>query len=460
MEPFKLTNTLTRAQEELRPLHAPEVLVYTCGPTVYNHQHIGNYRTFIFEDVLVKALRWAGYAPRRVMNITDVGHLTSDADEGEDKLQVSAEREGLSAWDVAKKYEAEFLEDLAAFQIERPAELIRATDTIQEQIAFIQELESKGYVYQTSDGVYFDSSKVAAYGALARLNPEGQQEGIRVPAGEKRHKTDFALWKFSGEPGKRHMEWESPWGLGFPGWHIECSAIIRKSLGDEIDIHCGGVDHLSVHHPNEMAQTESLTGKPLAQIWLHGEFLLVDGGKMSKSLGNVYTRADLEERGFDPLAFRLFTYSAGYRSKLNFTWEGLASAATQLRKLRQHAQEAPQGEWSGALTPYRDRFSAALTADLNLPVALAVVWELTNSDVPATGKRAFLEAADQVLSLDLLRKEEDTVPEEVARLLEERAAARQSQDWNRADALRHQLEGLGYAVKDTPSGQETERLFS
>lgn len=457
-EPFKLTNTLSRTLEELRPLNPPEVSIYTCGPTVYNHQHIGNYRTYIFEDLLVKSLRRFGFRPRRVMNITDVGHLTSDEDEGEDKLELGARREGLSAWDIAKKYEAAFLDDLTFFQIEQPETLVRATDTVQEQITFIQELEEKGYTYQTADGIYFDSSKVSDYGKLANLNVEGLQEGIRVAAGEKRHKTDFALWKLSGEPGQRQMEWESPWGLGFPGWHIECSAIIRATLGDSIDIHCGGSDHIMVHHPNEMAQSESLTGKPLAQIWLHSEFLLIDNGKMSKSLENVYTRADLETRGYDPLVFRLFTYSAHYRSKLNFTWETLASAAPQLHRLRQHFRAVEQGEWSDRLTPYQEQFNAALANDLNLPVAMSVVWEVLGADLTPAERRAFLEDVDTVLSLNLGKQEETIIPEEVQRLLDERAAARGTQDWDRADALRHQIANLGFQVKDTATGQEIEKI--
>ncbi|HSI20532.1 MAG TPA: cysteine--tRNA ligase [Verrucomicrobiae bacterium] len=455
---FKLTNTLSRSLEELRPLHAPEVLVYTCGPTVYNFPHIGNIRTFIFEDVLVKSLRRFGYAPKRVMNITDVGHLTDDADEGEDKMEVGARREGVTAWDIAKKYEEAFLDDLAAFQLETPEIMVRATDTIQEQIQFIQELESRGFTYRTSDGVYFDSSKVPDYGKLARLDVAGLQEGIRVAVGEKRNKTDFALWKFSGEAGKRHMEWQSPWGVGFPGWHIECSAIIRSTLGDEIDIHCGGADHIFVHHPNEMAQSESVTGKPLARMWLHSEFLLIDGGKMSKSLGNVYTRADLEERGIDPLAFRLFTYSANYRARLNFTWEGVNSAAAQLRRLRQHYQAVAEGEWTEVLNSYQERLNAALADDMNMSVVLAVVWEVLNADLTPREKRAFLEDAGTILSLDLGKQENQGIPEEVSRLLEEREKARADQDWDRSDALRNQMADLGYHVKDTASGQEVLKI--
>jgi cysteinyl-tRNA synthetase len=458
---FRLTNTLSRSVEELRPLNAPEVLVYTCGPTVYNYPHIGNHRTYIFEDVLIKSLRRLGYIPKRVMNITDVGHLTDDADEGEDKMEVGARREGLSAWDIAKKFEGAFFDDLAVFQMEKPEIIVRATDTIQDQIEFIQGLEAAGYTYVTKDGVYFDSSKVSDYGKLARLDISGLQEGIRVAAGEKQNKTDFALWKFSGEPGKRQMEWESPWGLGFPGWHIECSAIIRKTLGDEIDIHCGGADHIMVHHPNEMAQSESLTGKPLARMWLHSEFLLIDGGKMGKSLGNVYTRADLEERGFDPLVFRLFTYSANYRTKLNFTWDGLSSAAQQLRKLRQYYDHTVEPNRTAETEKFITDFNTALADDLNTPVALSIVWAVLNSAyLSPAERRAFLDDVDQVLSLDLAKQETLEIPDSVQRLLDERIKARQEGDFNRSDALRHEIAEQGYEVKDTPQGQRIEKKIS
>jgi cysteinyl-tRNA synthetase len=450
---FKLTDTLRRALVPLEPLHAPEVLIYTCGPTVYNEQHIGNYRTFIFEDLLVRALRFHGYQPKRVMNITDVGHLTSDADEGEDKLEIGARREGQTAWEVAKKYEARFLADLVLLGIEVPEPLVRATDTIAEQISFIQGLESQGYTYLTADGVYFDSTKVADYGKLAQLDITGLQEGIRVAVGEKRQKTDFALWKFSKQPGERHMEWESPWGLGFPGWHIECSAIIRKTLGDTIDIHCGGVDHPPVHHTNEIAQSESLTGKPLATIWLHSGFLLVDDGKMSKSLQNVYILADLQTRGADPRAFKLFTYGAHYRSKLNFTWEALAGAEQQLKRLRRYAQEAP-AQPSERVDGLVAATLGFLAHDLDAPATLAHLWTQLPGMEPGE-RAAYLQGVDEVLALDLLKEESELVlPEHIERLASERAAARAAQDWARADAFREQLAEEGYQVLDTAEGQK------
>jgi cysteinyl-tRNA synthetase len=456
---FKLFNTLSRSQEELTPLQPPAVSIYTCGPTVYGDPHIGNFRTYIFEDVLVRALRLAGYQPNRVMNVTDVGHLTDDGDQGEDKMEVGARREGLTAWQIAKKYEEKFLQDIQLLQLERPTTVVRATDTIQQQIAFIEELEAKGYTYRTSDGIYFDSSKVGDYGKLARLDIEGLSGGERVTLGEKRQKTDFALWKFSAQPGQRHMEWESPWGVGFPGWHIECSAIIKETLGEQIDIHCGGADHIPVHHTNEIAQSEALTGKPLAQVWLHSEFLLIDGGKMSKSLGNIYSLQDLEGRGFDPLAFKLFCFSASYRSKLNFTWEALQGAAQQLKRLRAHYQAVNQGVASERAEAYQQRFLAALSDDLNTPVALAVIWEAIGLLTPKEA-RALLEYADQVLNLELGRLEQVEVPADVQELLDERATAREAGDWVKSDQLRDRIAERGFKLSDTASGQQIERLSS
>ncbi|MEI6477978.1 MAG: cysteine--tRNA ligase [bacterium] len=452
--PISLYNTMSRSVEPLVPLTGDRVAIYTCGPTVYNNQHVGNYRTYIYEDVLVKTLRFFGYEVDRVMNITDVGHLTSDEDEGEDKMEVGARREGLTAWDVAKRYEGIFLADLDQLHIERPTRLIRATDTITQQVAFIKGLEEKGLTYTIEDGVYFDSSKVSDYGRLARLDLEGLQAGARVEMAEgKRRVTDFALWKFSRPPGKRDMEWESPWGTGFPGWHIECSAIIRDQLGDEIDIHCGGTDHIPVHHVNEIAQSESLTGKPLAKEWLHTDFLLVDGGKMSKSLGNFYTVADLVERKIDPLAFRIFTYSAGYRSKLNFTWEAIEAAQKSLERLRRLTADLPEKGATGPdVESLIERGSAALADDLNTSQLMAVIWEAFQSDLEPAGKRMVVESFEPILSLGLGGTYEApsmTVPENVRELAQQRDVARTAREWEVADQLRLEIEKAGYAVRDS-----------
>ena len=447
-----LHNTLTRQTAHLEN-SGQEVTIYTCGPTVYNDQHIGNYRTFIFEDVLVKSLRWLGFKVKRVMNITDVGHLTSDEDQGEDKLEVGARREGTTAWEIAKKYEKHFIADLRDLKIEKPT-LIRATETIPEQIALIQTLERRGFTYQTSDGVYYDSSRFPNYRAFARLDITGMQAGTRVDMGEKRHITDFALWKFSSKGSKRDMEWASPWGVGFPGWHVECSAIAMKALGDQITIHTGGVDHIPVHHTNEIAQTEAATGKKsFAKIWMHGEFLLVDGGKMSKSLGNVYLIEDLKKRGFDPLALRMLFYSASYRAKQNFTWEGLQAAQTSLERLRQFAQESDQEFMDEEGEKWLRQIRVNLANDLNMPAVMAQIWEMVHSELPTSVCRAILKEFDQVLSLDLFKVTSLQIPKEVTLLVKEREKARQNKEWQASDELRTKIAELGYEMEDLTDGK-------
>ncbi len=448
---FKLFNTLTKSVEPLQSLEEGKVSVYTCGPTVYGDPHIGNLRTYIAEDVLVRTLKMEGYQVNRVMNITDVGHLTSDADDGEDKLEVGAKRDGTTAWEVAKRYEEVFLKDMEALNLLPADQLVRATDTIPDQIQLIQALEAKGYTYTTSDGVYFDSTKFPGYGAMAHLDIEGLQAGARVDLGEKHSVTDFALWKFSPVDSKRDMEWESPWGKGFPGWHIECSAIIKKTLGDQIDIHCGGVDHIPVHHTNEIAQSTAVTGKPLANHWMHTEFLLVDGGKMSKSLGNLYTLADLEKRGIEPEAFKLFCYSASYRSKLNFSWEALEAAQQQLVKLRKAFQVEQEGSddtsaVSGAL---RD----ALSDDLNTSAAVASIYSALNAGLSSGALKQVANLVNEVLGLNLLVEVTGkTITDQARVLVAARDNARAAKDWETSDSLRKELEDLGYQVQDTLDG--------
>lgn len=458
---FKLYNTLTRRIEDFKPLQNDGVSLYTCGPTVYNFQHIGNYRCFVFEDVLEKTLTYFGYRVQRVMNITDVGHLTSDEDEGDDKLEVGAKREGLTAWEVAKKYEAAFLDDLKLLKILQPERLIRATDTIEEQIRLIQDLEKKGYTYQTKDGIYFDSTKVADYGKLARLNLEGLRAGERVEMLDKKNPTDFALWKFSPKDIKRDMQWQSPWGIGFPGWHIECSAISMGAFGPSLDIHCGGVDHIPVHHTNEIAQSEAVTGETFAKYWLHSGHLMVDNGKMSKSLGNDYTVQDILDKGYDPLALRLFFYSAHYRTQQNFTWETLKSAQTSLNRLRALAQsiedEAEGLKEEDESEKEKDdltNFEQALSDDLNMPLAIAAVWELLRSAISKQRKLKYITKVDQVLSLDLLKREGlVSIPIHVQELVQSRKEARAVKDWSLSDSLRVQIEEAGFNVKDEATGQ-------
>jgi len=447
MTPFHLYDTRRRSVAPLEPLHPGHIGIYTCGPTVYGEPHIGNYRTFIFEDVLIKALRHHGYQVNWVMNITDVGELNADG--SEDKMEIGARRDGITAWEVAKRYEQAFLHDIQLLHITTPDHLVRATDTIQEQITLIQELEKRGYTYITSDGVYYDSSKFSRYPDFAHLDIAGLQAGARIEMGEKRHVTDFALWKFTPQGKQREMQWESPWGVGFPGWHIECSAIAMTELGPELDIHCGGVDHIPVHHTNEIAQSEAVTGKEFARHWCHTEFLLIDDTKMSKSLGNLYTLSDLNEKGIDPLAYRLYTFSASYRAKLNFNWEALEVAQRNLYKLRQLAQTPGAGEEPA--DTYVQRFAAALADDVNTPQALAVLWEMLRAPLTAQAKTEAIKVVDSIFSLDLLQGitgEEAEIPELIIALVKEREAAREAKNWPEADRLREQINAAGYELED------------
>jgi len=452
---LRLYNSLTRTKEDFVPLAAPKVGLYTCGPTVYNYQHVGNYRTYIFEDVLVRALKLLGYAPNRVMNITDVGHLTSQGDEGEDKMEVGSAREGKSAWDIAKFYTEAFLADCATLNILPSDVLCRATDHIPEQIDLVRRLEAKGYVYKTADGVYFDTAKFPDYGKLmTREHLDGLRSGARVEENpEKKHRTDFALWKFSPAGQKRQMEWDSPWGKGFPGWHIECSAMAMRFLGETFDIHCGGIDHVAIHHTNEIAQSEGATGKPFARFWMHGEFLLMNNAKMAKSAGGFVKLSDLAEKGFSPLDYRYHGFTAHYRKQLDFTWETLEASKTSRRRLRDAVLSLAGEPSKPACAEYSSRFRDCLCDDLNMPAALAVVWDALKSDLPGGAKKTFLKEAETVLALDLFRHDgEKALDPEVARLLVIREEARKRKDFQESDRIRKQIEMLGYVVKDGKDG--------
>jgi cysteinyl-tRNA synthetase len=449
---IQLYDTYTRSLREFTPLQPSEVGIYTCGPTVYDYAHIGNLRTYVFEDLLVRVLKFNGYKLRRVMNITDVGHLTSDSDSGEDKMERGSARTGRSAWDIAAFYTQAFREDMARLNILEPDVWCRATDHIPEQIELIRCIEEKGFTYPTADGIYFDTSRLPDYGYMARLDIEGLQAGTRVEVGEKRRPTDFALWKFSPAGQKRQMEWDSPWGTGFPGWHIECSAMSEKYLGPYFDIHCGGEDHIPVHHTNEIAQTEACYGTRLANFWMHGYFLQLGDAKMSKSSGEFLRIQSLIDRGYDPLAYRLFCMSAHYRTKLNFTWEGMDGATTTLNRLRSAAFEL--GEPGTLDEEFVERFTAQTNDDLNLPRALAVTWDLLRSDLPAPVKKATLNCFDEVLGLNLgeWRPAEVVVPDEILALVEQRQQARKEKRFQDADALRNQVTQAGYEIEDTPQG--------
>lgn len=455
---LQLFNTLTRQKETFTQPDQSPVKMYSCGPTVYGFAHIGNLRTYVFSDLLRRTLAYNGFDVQHVMNSTDVGHLTDDADQGEDKVERQAQREAKSALELTRYYEEAFLQDLDALHITRPTQWLRATEHIQEQIALIQQLEAKGVTYRTNDGIYYDTSTFPRYGDFARLQTAGQQEGARVQVNtEKRHPTDFALWKFSPAQQQRQMEWDSPWGVGFPGWHVECSAMVMKAFGPTADIHTGGIDHIPVHHTNEIAQSEAVTGQPLARFWLHGEFLIIDEGRMGKSEGNALTLRTLGKKGLDPIAYRFWLLQTHYRSKLNFTWDALEAAQRGWQNLTAEIER-----W-GALTPgeihsdYEQRFHEAINNDLDLPKSLVITWELIRSDIAANDKLATLLRFDQVLGLGIESIRPVTLPDELNALLQERESARQAKEWEKADALRQQLLDAGYVVEDRPKGAFVRR---
>lgn len=460
---LKLYNTLTRKKEDFKPIKGKKVGLYTCGPTVYNYAHIGNLRTYLFEDILKRVLLYDGYKVKHVMNITDVGHLTSDADTGEDKMEKGAQREKKTVWEIADFYTKAFQQNLKDLNILEPDVWPKATDHIKEQIDWIKKLEAKGFTYQISDGVYFNTAKFKGYGKLTPQRLEELKEGARVAANpEKKNPSDFALWKFSPKDKKRQMEWDSPWGKGFPGWHLECSVMSQKYLGETFDIHTGGVDHMAIHHNNEIAQAEAVTDKPLANFWLHGEFLLIDESKMAKSESNFITLQTLKEKGFNPLALRLLCLQTHYHSKLNFTWESLKAAQNSLENL--YHQVAELGDGKGNCKEYKEKFREALNDDLDMPKAMAIVSKLLNDpEPPLCAKKATILHFDKVLGLDLgepsaIISEKSvattTTPsptelkKEIEELMAERDKLRQAGEWQKADEIRKQIESKGFIIKD------------
>ena len=456
---MQLYNTQSHQKEEFKPLHR-EVTMYCCGPTVYNYAHIGNMRTYIFEDLLARTLR-LHWPLKHVMNV-------SDADDGEDKMEVGAAREGKSAWDIAKYYEQKFFADYDALHCTRPTVISRATEHIAEMITLVKTLEDKGYTYRTSDGIYYDTSKFARYDVLVgRSRLEGLKGGARVEMSEeKKNPTDFALWKFSPKDKKRQMEWDSPWGVGFPGWHIECSAMAMKYPGHTLDIHCGGIDHVSVHHTNEIAQSEAATGEPYVRFWVHGEFLVLHEGKMSKSGGTFVTLQTLRDKGYDPLDYRYLCLTAHYRTQLEFTYDSLDAARKSLQTLRKEIfalkelakTQTATDKWLQA----KEKFQQAMEDDLNAPKALAVVWETVRGhELNAAEKIKFVTFAEGILALDLFLSPEvkqEKLPAEVEALLAKRAQARQAKEYKKSDELRDALAAVGYRVKDTPQGQQVEKI--
>jgi len=464
---IKLFNTMGRELQEFSPIHNDHVGLYSCGPTVYNYAHIGNLRAYVFADILRRGLEYFDYDVKHVMNITDVGHLTSDADSGDDKMEKQAEKTGESIWDIAQKYTDAFFEHTEKLNIKRPKIVCKATDHIPEQIEMVKKLEEKGYAYTTEDGVYFDSAKYEKYGELAKLDIEGLRGGERVDLAGKKNKTDFAIWKFSNDGKKRQMEWDSPWGVGFPGWHIECSAMSMKYLGETFDIHTGGIDHIPVHHTNEIAQSECATGKgPFAKFWMHGEFLGFDKDeKMSKSSGNFLTLDSLIEQGFDPLEYRLFLLGAHYRSSLKFSFENLKASQTSFRRLKNIIMELKAQDDQSALgekaQTYLANFESSLANDLDLPGILSNLWLVLKDDsLSASEKYQLAIKFDLILGLgmDQFKEEKVEVSDELQKLLEMRQQARADKDWAAADKARDEIQARGYKVVDSPDGAKLEKL--
>jgi len=453
---LKFYNTLTRQKEIFEPIEKGRVGFYSCGPTVYWYQHIGNLRAYFFNDILKRVLIYNGFQVRHIMNITDVGHLTSDADEGEDKIEKAAVKEGKSAKEITDYYFKVFENDLKKLNIIMPDIWCKATDYIQEQIDFIKKIEEKGFAYKTPDGIYFDTSKLDDYGKLARLQKVDLEAGKRVEMGEKRNKTDFALWKFSEKPGQRQQEWDSPWGVGFPGWHIECSAMASKHLGEQFDIHTGGEDHIGVHHTNEIAQSETVFGKePWVRYWLHGAFLIFKGEKISKSKGGLYILSELEKKGFSPLDFRYFLLTAHYRSQLEFSLDNLTNAKNSLQRIRNIILELKNDEKINE--KYLNDFKSAINDDLDTPRALAILWDLLR-DVKAVGKIGTIKEIDKIFGLDLFKQEKIEISDNIQKLLEERKQAKKVEKWDRADEIRKDIEKLGYRIEDTRHGQIIKKI--
>ncbi len=464
--PLSLHNTLAGKKELFVPLVSEQVSMYNCGPTVYNYAHIGNLRAYVFADILRRVLEWNKYTVKQVINITDVGHMVGDGDDGEDKIEKSAEKEKKTAQEIATFYTDAFLEDISVLNIDKSKIIFcKATDHIPEQISLIQALEKKGFTYTTSDGVYFDTSKLPAYGKLGNIDLSGLEEGSRVEANpEKRNKTDFALWKFSPAGEKRQQDWPSPWGIGFPGWHIECSAMSMKYLGETFDIHTGGIDHIPVHHNNEIAQSESATGKPYVHYWLHCAFLNIKGARIAKSTGNTIYIRDLVAKGISPIAYRYWLLTAHYRTMLNFTDESVLGAQTALVKLINHFIEWRQVPIGNENADYVKKFENFINDDLDTAKALALTWELVkDKGVSPADKSATLLRFDTVFGLNLSampipKAETENIPPEITLLAEEREKARINKDWKLADAIRAEISSRGYEVKDVENGFEVKSL--
>ena len=453
-------NTLTKKKELFKSLEPKKVKMYSCGPTVYKDATIGNMRTNLFQDTLRRVLEYNGYEVKQVMNITDVGHLVSDGDEGEDKMLKSAREEHKTPMEIAEYYTKLFFKDLKRLNVEIPEVICKATDHIEEMLEMVQKIIENGYAYETSTAIYFDVSKLDEYGILSGINLREQKAGARVEVDpEKRNPYDFALWIKA--PENHLMKWDSPWGPSYPGWHIECSAMSQKYLGEVFDIHTGGIDLIPTHHENEIAQSKGACGKIPAHYWMHGEYLLINGGKMSKSLGNVYLLDDIMKRGYDPLVYRLFNFSCHYKGKLNFTWEGIEAASTALTRLRDGYQKHLEGTADvddTIISEIENRFHKAINDDLNMPLAMSAVWEAVKYQDKSPKIAKLLEKFDTVLGLKIIEKREEEIPQEILELVEQRKIARNEKNWTESDRLRDLIAQKGYSVKDTKDGAEVSKI--
>ena len=460
---IKFYNTLTKKKEIFAPLEDNTVKIYSCGPTVYKDATIGNMRTYIFMDNLRRVLKYNGYKLKHAMNLTDVGHLVSDGDEGEDKMIKSAREEGKTPLEIADFYSKRFFKDLNRLNIDLPEIICKATDHIQDMLEFVKKLVENGYAYETSTAIYFDVSKLDEYGILSGIDLRNQMAGARVDVDkEKRNPYDFALWIKA--PENHLMKWDSPWGLSYPGWHIECSAKNKKYLGEQFDIHTGAIDLVPTHHENEIAQSKGCTGKIPARFWMHGEFLLINGGKMSKSLGNVYLLQDIIDRGYDPLVYKMFCFTSHYRNKLNFTWEAIDAsnkALTNLKDLYSKHLEGTKKVESSVIEEYKQEFLKAINDDLNMPLAMGVVWNVAKNQTKSKDFAELLKEFDEVLGLKIdekIQRKEEAIPEEILKLVEERKIARSEKNWKLSDELRDKIKDLGYQVKDAKDGMEISKI--
>ena len=457
---LNIYNTLNRKKEEFKPIDSDEVKIYTCGPTVYNYAHIGNLRAYLFMDTLRRVLKYNGYKLKHVMNITDVGHLVSDADEGEDKMLKAARRENKNPFEIAKFYTEDFMKNLDLLNIDKPEIIAKATEHIKVMEDYVKQIIKNGYAYETENTIYFDTSKLDKYGVLSNLNVDEQKAGARVEFDpNKKNISDFAIWIKA--PEDHIMKWDTFFGKCYPGWHLECSAMSCKYLGEVFDIHTGGIDHIPIHHENEIAQAKGYCGKIPANYWMHVDFLQVNGGKMSKSLNNLYTLRDLEKRGYSPLVYKMFNFSSLYRKKINFTFEALESSKVALKRLKEGYTNHLNGNDNideNVIEKFKQEFLEAINDDLNMPQAMSVVWNVVKYEKKSKKLAEVLLDFDKVLGLKIDEKDEEKIelPEEIKKLVEQRKQARQDKNWALSDELRDKIVSLGYNIKDTKDGMKIE----